>query len=303
LTPLSIYKPQSNEDIVRLELELTSTCNLQCPLCIRSLGIMDIPKNKYRSLDEVLNQLDSYPNLEFVTIAGAIAEPTSYPHLLEVVKYLKQRDIEISLYINGDTRTDIYYKQLGVLFRDAKGHVYFTICGSTQELHKRYRVNSDINRVLKRLDIIDKFSGGKGILTWIIFNYNEQDFEENYPKFKAKYNTEFFYTLPVTEHFQLSNTIRLPDRLNKIYNNSIDRNDFNNVTCPANKSNFVQISYDGEVNPCSLYRIYGESHCWECSNKNLTVLRNNKIFNVAEPETEDSETPMRIYYDSKKVGN
>lgn len=297
MTQSSIYKPQPNKDIRRLELELTSTCNLKCPLCVRSLGVMEIPKNDYRPLDEVIAQLDSYSNLEFVTIAGAIAEPTSYPHLLEVIKYLNTRDIEISLYINGDTRTDSYYMKLGTLFRGHKGNVYFTMCGSTQELHEKYRVNSNLERVLSRLNIVNRYSNNKGILTWIVFNYNEQDFEENYQHFKDKYRTEYFYTLPMNEHFQLKNKIHLPDRLRKIYQDKIDRDSFENVTCPANKNGFVQITYDGKVYPCSLYRIYGESHCWECSSKNLAVLRSNRIFNVAEPESEDSEIDLRLYYE------
>lgn len=293
----SIYNAQHPSEITRIELELTSTCNLKCPLCVRSLNVMTIPKNDYRELEEVIAQLEHYPNLKFVTIAGAIAEPTSYPHLLEVVRYLKKRDIEISLYINGDTRTDAYYMKLGVLFRNCKGNVYFTMCGSTQELHEQYRVNSNLNRVLTRLDIVNRYSANKGILTWIVFNYNEKDFEENYQHFKDKYRTEYFYTLPMDEHFKLGGNIRLPDRLHNIYMNDVDRTDFANITCPANNSNFVQITYDGKVNPCSLYRLYGEKHCFECSSKNLSVLRANKIFNVAEPETEDSEINLRLYYD------
>ena len=292
----SIYKVQSNDQIRRIELELTSTCNLKCPLCIREVvGGWD--KNQFRSFDEIIKQIDEYPNLEFVTIAGAISEPTSHPDLLNIITHLCKRDIEVSLYINGDTRNDMYYVKLGVIFRECKGNIYFTMCGSTQELHEKYRVNSKLDRVLSRLDIINRYSGNKGILTWLVFNYNEQDFLDNYQYYKNKYRTEFFYTLPMAEHFNLTSTIRLPDKLNKVYTEQVDRTDFNNITCPANKSNFVQITYDGKVNPCSLYRLYGESRCFECSNKNLAVLRSNKIFNVAEPETEDSEIELRLYYD------
>ena len=296
--PSPIYNIQPNSDIVRLELELTSFCNLKCPLCVRQ--VLDVPdKNQYRPVEEIIAQLDSYPNLKYVTIAGAIAEPTAYPNLIDVIIYLRKRNVEISLYINGDTRTDAYYMKLGIIFRECLGNIYFTICGSTQELHEQYRVNSNLDRVLRRLDIINRYSNNKGILTWIVFNYNEQDFEENYQRFKDKYRTEFFHSIPMAEHFNLSTKIRLPDKLNKIYMEQVDRTDFN-VVCPANKSNFVQITYDGKVNPCSLYRYYGESHCFECSTKNLNTLRTNKIFNVAEPETEYSELPLRIHYDSKE---
>lgn len=295
-----IYKIQSADEIIRIELELTSTCNLKCPLCIREIvGGWD--KNQYRTLGEIQSQLDSYSNLKYVTIAGAICEPTTYPELFDLIGYLRRRDIEISLYINGDTRTDIYYVKLAMIFRECKGNIYFTICGSTQELHEQYRVNSNLAKVLHNLDIVNRYSNNKGILTWIVFNYNEEDFLKNYQKFKEKYNTEYFYTLPMAEHFQLEQKIHLPLKLQKIYQENINRHDFENIKCPANKNRFIQITYDGQVNPCSLYRLYGEQHCWECSSKNLVVLRNNKIFNVAEPESEDSEVELRLYYDRKKI--
>lgn len=299
MTALSIYKKQSPSEITRLELELTSNCNLKCPLCIRTIA-GEPPKNKHRPLQEVLAHLDIYSNLKYVTIAGAVSEPTTYPDLIDVIRYLKKRNIEISLYINGDTRDDSYYKRLGVVFRECSGNIYFTICGSTQELHSQYRINSDLQRVLHRLDIINRYSGNKGILTWIVFNYNEEDFNQNYQHFKDKYRTEYFYTLPMTEHFETTSTIRLPDRLSKIYKDRINRQDFDNVVCPANKNNFIQITYDGDVNPCSLYRLYGEKHCWECSSKNLATLRENRIFNCAEPESETSEESLRLYYDRPK---
>jgi hypothetical protein len=247
-------------------------------------------------LDDIKLHLDDFPNLQYITIAGAIAEPTTYPDLFRLVSYLRRRDVEISLYINGDARDDFYYTKLGVVFRECKGHVYFTTCGSTQELHEKYRVGSKLDRVLRRLDIINRYSGGKGILTWIVFNYNEDDFNEHYEEYQNRYNTEFFYTLPMDEHFALDSDIRLPDPLHQLYLNNIDRADFPE-TCVANKNNFVQITHDGKEVPCSLYRLYGETHCFECSTKNLDLLRRNKIFNIAESETETSEKDLRLYED------
>jgi len=291
-----IYKPQPKDQIRRIEIELTSICNLKCPLCIREVVGIGNEEPSWRELAEIEEQLDSFPNLQYVTIAGAIAEPTSYPYLIELLGYLRQRNIEISLYINGDTRNDSYYRKLGIVFRLCKGYVYFTICGSTQELHEKYRVGSKLERVLRRLDIVKRFSGNKVILTWIVFNYNEEDFHQHYQEYKSKYNTEFFYTLPMNEHFNLDGDIHLPIALHNIYLNGIDRSIFP-TTCVANNNNFLQITNDGKEVPCSLYRLYGESHCFECHTKNLDTLRRNKIFNVAESENETSEKPLRLYED------
>jgi hypothetical protein len=155
-----------------------------------------------------------------------------------------------------------------------------------------------LGRVLRRLDIVNRWSGNRGVLTWIVFNYNEQDFLDNYQSFKNRYNTEYFYTLPMAEHYKTEHLIHLPDRLNRVYREEIDRQDFTEIKCPAVQHKFVQISYDGKTYPCSLYRNHGEKHCWECSTKNLATLKNNKIFKCAEPENDVSIEPLRLYYDS-----
>lgn len=300
--PSHIYKQQPQNEITRIELELTSVCNLKCPLCMRER--MQLPKkNSFRPIGEVIDQLDQYTSLRYVTLAGAIAEPTTYPHLFDLLLYLKRRGVEISLYINGDTHTDAYYTKLGAIFNGCDGYVYFTICGSTQELHEQYRVGSSLATVLRRLDIVNRFSGNRGMLTWIVFNYNQDDFLDNFREFQQQYNTEYFYTLPIDEHFQTQSPIHLPLDQRQQYIRFIDRTDMPE-SCPANENNFIQIDYTGNTHPCTLHRLYGESRCFECSTKNKQMLRRNQIFNVAEAESDTSEFPLRLHTnDSEKIRN
>ena len=281
----------SNKDnITRIEIELTDTCNLNCVLCSRETHPEFNTSEKYRGLKEIQDQLDQYKNLKYITIAGPRSEPTLYPHLFDLIKYLRDKDLEISLFINGDTKDNIYYGKLSLLFRTCKGSIYFTVCGSTQELHEKYRVGSSLEKVLEHFNIVHKLSN-KAVLTWIVFNYNEQDFKDNYKKF-SRYNTEYFYTLPVDEHFDLNTGINLPQELRKAYN-KIDKTE-SNIKCPAEAYNFALISSDGSVNPCSLYKNFKEEHCFECGNNNAKILRENKIYHIAECEDETSEQELRI---------
>jgi len=281
------------EDVIRIELELTSTCNLECVLCSRETHSEFNGTNKFRPLVEITNQLDTYKNLKYITLAGPTSEPTLYPYLFDLIKYLISRDIEISLFINGDTHNELYYKKLGIIFQKAKGHIYFTICGSTQELHSKYRVNSKLSRVLCNLDIIDKYTSS-AILTWIVFEYNKIDFDNNYHLYQNKYDTEYFYTLPVAEHYNIKKDgIHLPKEISAAYN-EIDRDD-TDIKCPALSYKFTLISSSGESNPCNLYKNFGEAHCFECSKKNSELLRRNKIYHLAEPEDETSEIDLRLH--------
>jgi wyosine [tRNA(Phe)-imidazoG37] synthetase (radical SAM superfamily) len=63
-------------------------------------------------------------------LVGSLSEPTLYPYIFELIKYLKSRKIKIELCTNGDTHNPEWWYKLGKLF-DLNDSVYFTICGST----------------------------------------------------------------------------------------------------------------------------------------------------------------------------
>ena len=284
-----------NNEIIRLELELTNYCNLKCPLCLRNTHpeLKGNSKIEQRDFEDLINQLDSFPKLKYVTLAGAISEPASYDRLFDLLDYLAKRKIEVSLFINGDLRNDVWYKKLAIKFQKLEGHIYFTICGSTQELHEKYRIGSDLETVLRRVEIVKKYSR-KEILTYIIFDYNQEDFNKNYKKYQKKFNTHFFYTLPFQEHFNSPNIpgIHLPKNLQDVYK-KLDRLD-DNIDCPSLRYGFRMIDFKGNVNLCSLEKIYGDSHCWECSVNNSKILRESKIYRIAEGEDEESEEELYV---------
>jgi len=294
-----VYNDLNNADIDRLEIGLTSTCNLKCPLCIRQIN-PDYTKTDtiFRDIEDIIEQIDSYPNLKFISIAGAISEPTLHPDLFKLIIYLKRRKIDISLFINGGTHDDLYYKKLGSVFNGAIGSIYFTICGSTQELHEKYRVNSNLDTVIRRLEIVQKYSSSAK-LTWILFEYNKEDYEKNYHKF-TKYDLESFNTLPMVEHFNLTDVpegIHLVNELHNIYKSEIIKTDFENISCPAINYKFQLVDFTGKTSPCILFNLYGDAHCYECSSLNAKTLRSNKIYKVAEPEDEYSGEQLRFESD------
>lgn len=283
-------------DIIRLELELTNTCNLKCPLCIRQTHSFEKNNKLFRNIELITQQLDNFNNLKYITIAGQTSEPTLYPDLFKLLKYLiTERKIEVSLYINGETFDDKYYKKLGLLFRQSNSKIYLTICGSTDKIHSKYRVGSILENIIRRYNIISTYSNNKCILTWIIFEYNYDDFIQNKTKFN-KYNLEVFNTLPINAAYNLQQTaFDLPNKLNKIYN-LLDKN-VKPIECISDKNYFRIIDFKGNIYPCSMFKNFGTTYCYECENKNYNILHSNKIFALAESESEISEKEVR--YDSK----
>jgi len=279
-----------NDEVKRIELELTSICNLGCPLCMRQLYPELITNTKYRPAEEIIKQIRKYPNLKYVTLAGPISEPTTHPEFFDILQYLIKKKIEISLFINGDTHSDRFYKKLGIIFRSAIGHVYFTVCGSTQELHEKYRVNSKLSRVIRRFKIVEKLSK-KAIMTWLVFNYNQEDYEQNKHMFDG-YTLQSFNTLPVQEHLNLNIDIHLPEPQHTAYK-TLNR-EATDIECPAQKYKFHLVDHNGDAFNCTLHKMHGDLDCFECGKKNSKILQRNKIYHLAEAEDEESEIPLRL---------
>jgi MoaA/NifB/PqqE/SkfB family radical SAM enzyme len=159
------------------EIDLTTSCNLKCPLCTRNYHhaqhTIDKKYKNGRNLSDIIQQLDTFPNLNRCMLAGAISEPTLYKDLFGFIEYLNDRNIIIEMYTNGDTHDDDYWFELGNIMKSVDA-VHFTICGSTQELHEKYRVNSNLSNILSHSKSLRR-SNPIDFCQYIVFNYNEED--------------------------------------------------------------------------------------------------------------------------------
>ncbi len=89
-------------------LELGNVCNLHCKMCPREYtygqvmdkGFMDL-ENAYKIIDEI------YPFLDSIGLTG-LGETFLYPHLLEVVKYIKQKKKSIIITVSTNAHIKNY---------------------------------------------------------------------------------------------------------------------------------------------------------------------------------------------------
>lgn len=171
-----------NYKVFDIELELSTLCQAECPLCYRNYKSYEdhYPEDLVRPLDEVIDQLNSYPDLEWIRLVGSISEPIMYPYFLDLVYYIKNRNIKIEICTNGSLRNPQFWDKLRkLLTKDDR--VYFTICGSTQELHEKYRKNTSLKRILENARVF-RGPNKNDYAQCIRFDYNDEDF--NSKKFK-----------------------------------------------------------------------------------------------------------------------
>jgi 7,8-dihydro-6-hydroxymethylpterin dimethyltransferase len=81
-------------------VELTSNCNLKCPMCFASSG----PGGTHLSLDDIKSSIDRIVKMEgraeVVQLSGG--EPTIHPHLLEIIEYAFEQPIDyVQINSNG----------------------------------------------------------------------------------------------------------------------------------------------------------------------------------------------------------
>ena len=166
------------KDVIEIEIELTGVCNLKCPLCSRNYSYIDELKTKnIRPLREIIKQLEMYPNLELLYIAGTTSEPTMYKHFNELCKWVKSKGIRIELFTNGNTHNVAWWRNLSeILTKDDE--VYFTICGGSQEVHEIYRVGSDLDEIIKNARAF-RSAKKNDILQFINLEYNNKELQDD----------------------------------------------------------------------------------------------------------------------------
>jgi MoaA/NifB/PqqE/SkfB family radical SAM enzyme len=290
-------------EILEVELELTGTCNLDCPLCLRSYeNAQHLVQKNIRPVDEWITQLDTFPNLKFVCMAGSVSEPTMYKDFVPLVKYLVGRGIKIELYTNGNTHKPEWWKALGDIFA-ATDRVYFTICGSTQELHEVYRVNSSLQQIRDHATAFRQSGKCNDWCQHIRFEYNAKDLESDAMKaIIAEFSNPWLIdSSPYQERFGIikeDTAIKMHGKLGEKYNtikNSILKRHANGASCKMRcksyETKFLSINQFGEEFPCFLYRVYkktpfdhndySEIHkfefdfCYECESMTTSILERN----------------------------
>ena len=164
-------------NIVWIEIELTSFCNAACPGCRRTFS-----KNKYDLLHLTLSDIKKFfPNKNYIEnkhfrFSGVLGEPTVNPDCLDITKYFLNNGGEVSYSTNGGTRSTNWWKEIGSLsYSTKKLKVDFCVDGY-EETNHIYRVNTSFKKINENMQA---YSNMKGKANWvyIVFEHNEHELE------------------------------------------------------------------------------------------------------------------------------
>lgn len=84
-----------------LTIEITKKCPLNCLICSSNGGV---PYPNELTVDELKRIIDDAQELGTQTIIFSGGEPLEHPHLIEICKYAKLYDLDVSIYTSGNVR-------------------------------------------------------------------------------------------------------------------------------------------------------------------------------------------------------
>ena len=103
-------------DLRKLYVEPTTVCNLSCRTCIRNVWEDPKAHMEMETFRRLLEQTSEFPKLQRV-ILGGLGEPLTHPHILEMVRLVRERELAVTLGSNGlllDGKTSQELVKLGV---------------------------------------------------------------------------------------------------------------------------------------------------------------------------------------------
>jgi MoaA/NifB/PqqE/SkfB family radical SAM enzyme len=162
---------------IKVRLEISDYCNLQCPMCARATN-KEILNKTHLSLETVKEWLKPsflYIKVKHIFLSGAVAEPTLNPECIDIAEYLSTYKY-VTIDSNGSTNNEDWWYELGKRTKD-KCEVIFSP-DSLKPNNNLYRINSNTDKVLKNIKSFNS-SGGKSLYKFIIFSHNEDELEEH----------------------------------------------------------------------------------------------------------------------------
>jgi MoaA/NifB/PqqE/SkfB family radical SAM enzyme len=164
-----------------IRLEATSSCQLRCPECPTTQGIVHrgVVGRGVLTVDRFRALLDLNPSLAAVELSnwGEAFLNRELPALLAAAH---ERGVAVTI-SNGVNLNDASEAALDAVVRYQVRHITVSIDGATQAVYETYRVGGDLARVLANVrrinELKEHYATALPRLTWqfVIFGHNEHE--------------------------------------------------------------------------------------------------------------------------------
>lgn len=288
----------SLEDVRHIQVELTTKCNARCPMCMRNYRGMEF-NSGYPDAELTLEQFQHIVTPEVlktllipetpingrvpiiydfrgITFNGNLGDFSAARDGLEIVQYIVEHGVPVSINTNGSLRSSNWWGKLAM----PGVEVGFALDGLA-DTHSLYRQDTDWNKVIKNAQTFIA-AGGRAVWRFIPFEHNRHQEDAcrqlaqdlGFSKFENIYdgrdNTPVFTRDGVYSHQIGIDPGRQPDHVPDIrplleshitwYKadtvKSPKDTDKLNIQCVHARKREIYIAADGTVYPCCFLGFY-----------------------------------------------
>lgn len=158
-------------------LDISTYCNAACPQCHRTnsqgLGKVDWLPLEQWSL-ETFKKAFPFPSMHSgFFICGTWGDPMMNKDILPIVKFIVDNsEADIVIDTNGSIRDEEFWWKFGVV-GGKQLKVVFAVDGIDQQMHSKYRRNTDLDKVLSNMLELASTEATVDAAT-IVFKHNEE---------------------------------------------------------------------------------------------------------------------------------
>jgi tungsten cofactor oxidoreducase radical SAM maturase len=146
-------------DMRKIYVEPTTVCNLTCRTCIRNIWEDPKAHMEMELFDQLLEQVKAFPDVQRV-VFGGLGEPLTHPHILEMVRMVRELGISVTIGSNGLLLDRALSRELVTLGVD---RLVVSLDGVTSETYAGVR-GATITRVLDNIRGLNEVKSQLGSL-------------------------------------------------------------------------------------------------------------------------------------------
>ena len=164
-------------------LDLSTYCNAGCPQCDRTdtqgLGKEGWIPNEMWTIDRVKRAYPLGMDIFRATLCSTWGDPMMVKDIDQIIYHFLENGTEVHCNTNGSMRDTWWWFNLGREMSESEtpSKMTFDIEGINQEMHAKYRRNTDLNKILENMEAYT-LGGGLAQVHTIVFEHNEKYLRE-----------------------------------------------------------------------------------------------------------------------------
>ncbi len=91
-------RPSRNGSLLSMEIEFNSVCNFRCVYCYASENGSQRNELTKEEFQDVITQAKELGARKIIVLGG---EPMLYPHIMEMIRFIRGLDMDVELFTNG----------------------------------------------------------------------------------------------------------------------------------------------------------------------------------------------------------